>query len=48
MEDVNVLDRMLSLLMQVASSKISTTDEVSQMFTIKDKFAPTHLKMKPS
>jgi len=41
MEDTNALDRMLSLLMQAASSsKISTTDETGQVFTIKDKFAP--------
>ncbi|XP_065902011.1 uncharacterized protein [Dysidea avara] len=40
-EDTNVLDRMLSLLMQAASSsKVCTREETSQTFTIKDKFAP--------
>lgn len=39
-EDANVLDRMLSLLMQAASSSKVSTEETSQAFTIKDKFAP--------
>ena len=41
-DDVNLLDRIRSLLMQAASSsKACTTDFINESFKIKDQFAPT-------
>ena len=39
-DNINVLDRMLSLLMQAASSSRIPTHDTTQIFTVKDHFAP--------
>ena len=39
-DDINVLDRMLSLLTQAASSNRIPTHDTTQRFTVKDHFVP--------